>query len=91
MRGELPDPDGYQDETIRKEILKAQEHYKRRANAFVCQLGSTQVSSRQPFINVEKSTKLTKNQLKDLLAIADLGGYDLFYDGQTTDFDCWSG
>ena len=91
LRGELPDPDDIEDEDFRKEVEQWWDQVEQAKNEFIGQLGSIEASRRQPFLNVDQRDDLEKNDLESLLMIADVGGYDIFDDGETTELSWWSG
>lgn len=92
-RGALPEPEEEDDfdPEIWKQIEKARKHEEWQLQAFVCQFGSLQATPRQPFVNVKHRGDLVGDFEKQCLMIFDVGGFDFFCQGQTTDYQLWSG
>lgn len=91
LRGELPNPAAIEDAKVRASVEESWKRVRRREKTFICQLGSVQPTKRQPFIDVEKREHLVRSHAENFLMIADVGGYDFFYEGEQTDAEWWSG
>ena len=91
LRGELPDAADIDDAKLRQRIQRAWERVRQQEKTYFCQLGSVQATQRQPFINADHDEELVRSHAEKFLMIADVGGYDFFYDGKATSQSWWSG
>lgn len=82
--GELIDPEGITDPEYLQWIREAEESMRWCEKSFMASLKSIEARHRQPFINVECRDQLSKQQLKSLLMIGDVGGLDIFADDEKT-------
>jgi hypothetical protein len=89
--GEYTHPDDVDDPEFKAELRRELDAVERQKEQFLCQLLSVSKTDRQPFVNVARYDDLPEADVGHTLMIADLGGLDLFFDGQTAFADCHCG
>jgi hypothetical protein len=90
LRGEIGDPEDCDDPQQRMEIETAIKRVNKMEQQFIAQICSITPSAEQPFVNVATWKSVPTSRASDLLKVADVGGYDFFFDGENTQFDWWS-